>query len=146
MIKQSRAVYIIGSIIIGIVSILGILAGLIFGGVLDAKSTKLVFTTASLEKVYDGTALVSNEWELTSGELKKGHTASVTINGEQITVGSSENLFSVVILDENKADVSGDYQIELQPGTLTVSKRKLELKAEDGEKTLRRHSSYNARI
>jgi hypothetical protein len=34
MIKQSKAVYIIGSIIIGIVTILGILAGLIFGGVL----------------------------------------------------------------------------------------------------------------
>lgn len=134
MIKQSKAVYIIGSIIIGIVTILGILAGLIFGGVLDARSTKLVFTTKTVEKVYDATALESNEWALASGELKNGHQASVSITGSQLTAGSSLNEFTVVILDQNGADVSGDYEIELKPGTLTVLKRKIELKAEDAEK------------
>ena len=135
MIKQSKSVYIIGSIIIGIISILGILAGLILGGVLDSTPKRLVFTTAGIEKTYTGEAQGIDKWELASGELRKGHKAVVTITGEQTSVGSSENVFDVIILDERGADVTSDYEIVKNPGILTVTARKVEILAGSYERT-----------
>ena len=123
MIKRSNLIYIIGSVIIGIITIVSVFAGLIFSGTIDARSVSLVFTSVSQEKVYDGTALVGEEWHLASGELKNGHTASVTVTGNQTIVGSSENFLSVRILDANGADVTEDYDITCNTGTLTVTAR-----------------------
>lgn len=134
MIKQSKMVYVLGSIVIGILAVLGIIAGLIFGGVFDASPRTLVFTSGSLETTYDGKTLTCDEWALESGELKEGHQAKVTIVGEQTSAGTSENVFSVNILDANGADVTSDYGIVCKPGTLTVYKRPYEIKCIDGVK------------
>ncbi len=134
MVKHSKLVYVIGSIIIGIITILGILGGLILGGVIDGTTKKVVFVSGSMEKTYDGTPLTCDEFVLQSGELKKGHTAHATISGTQTGAGSSANVFEVVILDTNGADVSSDYEIALNPGTLTVAKRPLELSADSASK------------
>ena len=123
MIKRSKVIYVIGSMIIGIIAIVSVFAGLIFSGAIDARSVALVFTSVSQEKVYDGTALVSEDWSLASGELKDGHTASVTVTGNQTNVGTSENSLSVRILDANGADVTEDYDITCNAGTLTVTAR-----------------------
>ncbi len=125
MIKQSKFVYIIGSIIIGIVSVLGVVGGLILGGVIDGSTHKLTFVSGSLEKTYDGGVLTCQEFVLQEGELKAGHYAKATMTGEQTIAGSSSNLFDVTIYDTNGADVTGDYKITLIPGTLTVSKSPL---------------------
>ena len=135
MVKNSKLVYVIGSIIIGIVSILGILAGLIFGGVLDSTPKKLIFATASLEKIYNGQAYSTDKWELISGELKDGHQAVVTITGAQTSAGSSANTFDVSIFDQRGADVTHDYEIVKNPGTLTVLERTVELLASSCERT-----------
>ena len=134
MVKHSKIVYIIGSIIIGIITILGILGGLILGGVIDGTTKKVVFVSGSMEKTYDGTPLTCDEFVLQSGELKKGHVAHATISGTQTGAGSSQNVFEIVILDTNGADVSSDYEIALNPGTLTVAKRPLELSANSASK------------
>ena len=129
MIKRSKLVYVIGSAIIGIVSTICIIVGLALSGVIDASSKKLVFASASKEIIYDGQDLTCNEWEITSGVLKEGHRAEVIVSGKQRGVGSSQNAFSVTILDGNNADVSGDYEIEYVPGMLSVSERPISLLA-----------------
>lgn len=129
MIKRSKLVYILGSAIIGIVSIIFIFAGLILSGVIDASSSKLVLVSASKQVVYDGRVLTCNEWEIADGSLKTGHTIEVAFTGQQTDVGESQNTFTVTILDQNGADVSSDYEIVCEPGTLSVGARPLTLQA-----------------
>ena len=109
--KKSKVVYIAGSIVIGIITVLGILAGLIFSGLLDSSVGRVVFSSFSAEKVYDGTPLTSSEWKLTSGTLKQGHTAEAVFTGEQTLAGSSNNTFDVHIYDANGADVTDEYHL-----------------------------------
>ena len=120
MIKQSKLVYVIGSIVIGIITIIAVVAGLMLSGVIDASSHKLVFISKSEETVYTGQALVCNEYEIESGELKAGHTAEVVMTGSQTEVGESQNTYAVAIYDENGADVTVDYEITTHYGTLKV--------------------------
>lgn len=134
MIKRSKWVYIVGSVIIGIVSVLFIFSGLIFSGVIDASSRKLVFSSAGTYKTYDGEVLQADKWELSSGKLKEGHKAQVKVFGKQTDVGKSENEFSVVILDANGADVTSDYKIERQMGILEVKPFDLTVSADDVER------------
>lgn len=129
MIKRSKLVYILGSAIIGIVSIIFIFAGLILSGVIDASSSKLVAVSSSKQVIYDGRILTCNEWEITDGKLKEGHTAEVVFTGRQTDVGESENTFTLTIFDQNGADVSSDYEIVYKTGILSVSARPITLQA-----------------
>ena len=121
MVKRSKIVYILGSIIIGIISIVLVLTGLIMSGVIDTRSYKLVFSSASKSAVYNGEVLVCEEWELVEGELKEGHEAVVTMTAKQKSIGTVANSYSVMIKDKNNADVTSDYQIVCETGTLTIA-------------------------
>ena len=120
---RRRLIYVIGSAIIGIITLLAIFLALIATGVIDAGQRKLIYRSADAVEVYNGSPLVCNEYSVLHGKLKEGHTASVTFTGIQSEVGESENSFSVTVLDENGADVTSDYKVECIFGTLTVSKR-----------------------
>ena len=130
-----KMIYIIGSAIIGIVSMLVVMLSLIGTGAIDATQTKLVYKSASAEGVYDGSALVKNQWELVDGQLKEGHTAKVSVTGSQTDVGVSDNHISVTVIDEDGADVTEYYTIEYQPGKLKVTPHYLEITADSLEKT-----------
>ena len=134
MTKRSKLVYIIGSVIIGIIAVVSIFAGLVLSGVIDASSRKLVFASASKEAMYSGDALVCEEWTLVDGELKNGHKIKVVFSGAQTAVGQSENTYSVTILDSNGADVSKDYEIERKTGTLAVTPRAISLQSSSDTK------------
>ena len=94
----------------------------------------LVILSSSASATYNGTPLMSNSWELLSGELKAGHKIFVTVSGSQMGAGSSENHFNVVIRDEKDKDVTSQYNIDKIPGTLTVKPRSLTIKAGDASK------------
>ena len=80
----------------------------------------LVFKSDSDSKMYDGTPLVNENWTLVSGELEEGHSINITVTGSQTEVGSSENTFTVQIVDQSGVDVTNKYQYYCQYGTLTV--------------------------
>ena len=50
MIKRSKAVYIIGSVIIGMLSVLAVYFALIGAGVVNVTVKKLTITSASVER------------------------------------------------------------------------------------------------
>ena len=126
--------YIFGSIALSALLLIGLTVGLIAGGVIGGGTPKLVFQSASAEAVYNGAPLQAGEWSLVEGELQEGHTVHATVLGAQTDVGQSENIFSVVIYDENGADVSSDYVLEYIPGTLTVTPLAIELLADSASK------------
>ena len=84
----------------------------------------ITFTADNQSKEYDGTALsATNTATRTAGNtLVTGHTATFSCTGSQTVVGSSaKTLSSVTIKDGSNNDVTSNYSITKNPGTLTVS-------------------------
>ena len=134
---MKKKTYLLGSLVLGIVSLVAVMIVLIATGVIGGSPRKIVFTSASAQKVYDGEALVANEYKdawLSSGELKEGHRYEVTVLGSQTNAGSSDNAISVKIFDANDADVTESYDIEYQFGTLTVNPRSIKITASSASK------------
>lgn len=101
-------------------------------GTLEIIPMKLKFNTGSASKVYDGTPLTCDEYELVSGELGEGHILVATPNGSQTLVGKSENTVGIYVyyVDEygNEVDVSVNYKAILNiAGELEVTKRTIHI-------------------
>ena len=85
-------------------------------------SKKIVtYKADDASKMYDGTALTKDTASLVDGGLVSGQYAAFTINGSITNVGTTTNkLTKVVITDNGNNDVSDNYNITLQDGTLTI--------------------------
>ena len=101
----------------------------------------LTIKTSSAEKVYDGTALTSEDYEITG--LVNGETLGVDVTGSQTLVGTSNNtikitwadkdqtisesltarftLLALDIVDGKPTAVSTNYALNVELGTLTVT-------------------------
>ncbi len=89
-------------------------------GWLKIDPMALTITADSGSKVYDGTALTKNSY--TSTDPAAGDTlASVTVTGSQTNVGSSDNVASDATLMRGDRDVTANYAITYEKGTLAVT-------------------------
>ena len=89
-------------------------------GSLEIAPMNLTITADSGSKVYDGTALTKNSYTNTTPAA--GDTiASVTVTGSQTNVGSSENVASDAKLTRGGRDVTANYAITYEKGTLAVT-------------------------
>ena len=132
--KKTKAIYVLGSVLIGALAVLCVYFILMATGVITVQKPKVVVSSSGASKEYDGTELTNDSWSLVTGELKKGHTIEVTTTGVQTDIGSSSNLFSVKIKNAKGKDVTDDYVVESKPGDLVVTKRKIEVTIEDESK------------
>lgn len=132
--KSRKTLYIVGSLVIGVCSVLLILFAIILFGGVGSGSADLVFVSESREFVYDGVMHTADGWRLAEGELKKGHTALVSVSGSQREVGTSENSFTVKITDGRGNDITETYNIELRAGELKVTPRPLVITTASAEK------------
>ena len=83
---------------------------------------ELVISTSSSSMIYDGSELTSKNWDIIDGDLKKGHYITVKFTGSQTDVGKSDNAIKVTIYDKDGNDVSKEYKINYEYGTLNVKK------------------------
>ncbi|MCD8308233.1 MAG: hypothetical protein LUD19_00125 [Clostridia bacterium] len=132
--KRSRILWIVGAAAIGVIALIIVMVSLIVSGVLDVTQNKLVIASSSEEFVYDGEEHTSDDWYIAEGGLKDGHYIVASVTGSQTDVGSSYNYVSVFVYDSNDTDVTEDYQIEYQPGTLTVVASTLIITTSSAEK------------
>lgn len=74
------------------------------------------------EKIYDGTPLIKSGYLLyvIEGAVYPQHKISAQVYGSQTEVGSSKNTVTARILDEKGNDISFQYKILTEDGTLTV--------------------------
>ncbi|MBR2539540.1 MAG: Ig-like domain-containing protein [Mogibacterium sp.] len=86
-------------------------------GTLEITKRNVILTSASAEKVYDGTALVSNEVTVTGDGFAEGEGATYNVSGKRTIVGFIANLFSYILNDGTEA---GDYNISVVPGQLNI--------------------------
>jgi len=84
----------------------------------------LSLTARSDTKVYDGTALTANGIDYDSpGQLLDGHEVAYVVSGSQTEAGIGTNVISsVTITDANQVDVTANYELTLNKGTLTVTR------------------------
>ena len=88
----------------------------------NARATTV--TASSASKTYDGTALTKTSGCASATNLVSGHTATCTNTGTITNAGSVANTLStVVIKDAAGTDVTANYTVTKQNGTLTVNKK-----------------------
>lgn len=94
-------------------------------GKLTVNKLAITITASSDKKEYDGKELTCKKAKITSGELVKNHKVEkATFKGSQTEVGKSDNVIvdgSVKIIDADKKDVTKNYSITLEKGTLEVT-------------------------
>ena len=91
---------------------------------------RLTVTASSASKVYDGSALTKNEFNITEGQLVDGQIISGTTSGSIIDVGETPNALTVVtVKDANNNDMTTNYDITKENGTLEVTPRELTVTA-----------------
>ena len=93
-------------------------------GTVTVIANELKLKAGSAEKIYDGQPLTCNEIEVVSGVLADGDTiVAYEVVGSQTAPGESENvieLSSIVIMNKNGEDVTSNYVLSVEDGTLTV--------------------------
>lgn len=123
--KGKRAVYILGSVIIGLIFVLFVYFVMISIGVIQPRKTDLVIMSSTIQKQYDGSALVGTGYEIVEGKLKDGHHLNVEFTSSITEIGSCDNEINVQVLDLEGADISNRYNLQLEYGKLIVRKRAL---------------------
>nr|MCR5624524.1 hypothetical protein [Lachnospiraceae bacterium] len=109
-------------------------------GTLTVKSRPIEITAGSAGKTYDGTALTCSTYEVTDGSLAKDQEISSVEFTESSTItniGSIDNEIKngKVKIVSGTTDVTGNYDITLKKGTLTISGKKIVITALDNSKT-----------
>ena len=88
-------------------------------GQLVIEKRKVTLTSASDEKVYDGTALTNDTVTVGGADgFADGEGAAYDVTGSRTDVGESDNTFTYTLNKGTKAD---NYTIEKTEGTLTVT-------------------------
>ena len=99
-----------------------------------APVTDLTITMKNADKTYDGKALTSKEYELTSGALADGDKLVIgEIKGEQTEAGESSVTASFTVKNGDN-DVTENYSITVVPGKLTVKEREITVTASSASK------------
>ena len=109
-----------------------------FADYVDGKLTvtprKVLMTSGSDEKVYDGTPLTNDEITVTGDGFIEGEGATYDVTGSQLDVGSSDNTFTY---KPNEGTLADNYIIETEEGELTVTcpEQHIVITANSAEKT-----------
>ena len=81
----------------------------------------LEITAGSASKVYNGTALTSSTFSITSGtSLAPNQTLSVTTSGTITNVGTTSNVIATYTIYQNGENVTANYSVTLKEGILEV--------------------------
>ncbi len=89
-------------------------------GLLTVFPVEITVQTGSKTKMYDGTPLTYDEWELVEGEFYDGYDSTIDVQGSRLYAGSSANWAEVRARDPYGSDVSAIYEVTWILGVLTV--------------------------
>lgn len=95
-----------------------------FVGSATITSRNIIINTGSATRAFNNTALTNNTYTITGSGLAVGHTLSVVVTGTQTEVGASLNTVNwstLIILDAQGNDVTKNYSITYNYGTLVVT-------------------------
>ena len=90
-------------------------------GKLTITKRDVTLTSATDQKVYDGTALTNGEVTVSGDGFAAGEGATYDVTGSQTKVGNSKNNFTIKKLTGNE----DNYNFTKVPGTLTVTEQSI---------------------
>jgi uncharacterized protein YnzC (UPF0291/DUF896 family) len=92
------------------------------GGKITILQARVLVTAASDAKVYDGTPLKNSEFtiEVLEGQMKSGDSVRATVSGSITDPGTEPNAITAKIVDRYGRDVSENYEVLTQNGSLTI--------------------------
>ena len=107
-------------------------------GTLTVIPRPITVTTATHEWVYDAASHPMDPSDLpaaqiTEGSLVEGQRMATAQEAFITTVGTTENIQTVFILDGAENDVTHNYNVTFEYGTLTVTKRPITVRIPDAE-------------
>ena len=124
--KQIKALtYWAGFFVVAAALLLAVFLLLTALGLIHPRQQKLILSTQDVSRVYDGSLHIGSEPVLTYGTLHDGHSLEVLALAQYEQVGEYENAPSFRILDESGADVTHQYDIETDYGTMTIQPRSI---------------------
>ncbi len=97
----------------------------------DYNTYDIYIGSDDASKIYDGKTLKSSTSYNFKGSLKSNHQLIATNNSSLIDAGSIENKVDYLIVDENFNDVTNQYNIKEDFGTLTVIKRQITVETQN---------------
>ena len=101
-------------------------------GNLTVEKRKITIKTTSDYKEYDGTPLSKDEYHITSGSIVLGEEESVVCYGTITDIGTTDNECEVSIFNREKGtDVTSNYDINIELGTLEIGRRELNVVSDD---------------
>ena len=99
-----------------------------------SATTAITITMKSAEKVYDGKALTSKDYEISSGKLADGDKLVIgEVTGEPTDAGES-SVTAVFTVKRGDSDATVFYTLKVVPGKLTVKPRDITLTADSASK------------
>lgn len=105
-------------------------------GTLSIKPRPIIIKASSTSSVYTGKPLTLNRGFVYNSSLAAGDTLSAVVcAGSQTVVGVGANTPVSAVIKRGDADVTGNYAISWQDGTLTVTPRTIEITAGGYTKT-----------
>lgn len=100
-------------------------------GFLTINKRSITIVTASASKPYDGTPLSKDEYQITKGSIVLGEEETIICTSQITEIGKIENECNVSIINsKTQADVTSNYDVEIEYGTLEVGRRELIVKSE----------------
>ncbi|NLC49687.1 MAG: hypothetical protein GX762_04860, partial [Bacteroidales bacterium] len=91
--------------------------------------TAIKLTAKSQTKTYDGEPLTNSGYNL-DGTLEEGDTLDVDVNGSITDAGETSNeIMSYTVKDSDGNDITGNYLISIETGTLKVNKAEIKVAA-----------------
>lgn len=130
--KFRTSILIFGITVMCLLACLATFLVLAASGVLVTEKAKVEITVQAATKIYDGTPLTANEYQI-EGELAEGHRAVVSFTDSQTDAGEGESGAEVRILDEDGYDVTNTYAIKVNKGLLRVTRQSLSVAIGDKE-------------
>ena len=103
-------------------------------GTLEVYAQKIKVKPLDASKVYDDTILISNEAEVIDGILIDGHKIIIETNGVACDVGKYENKIESLVIKKDDIDVTKNYEVTTERGTLKISERYVKIKPVDKSK------------
>ncbi len=98
------------------------------------KRNELTFVTGSSEKTYDGLEMSNDEWYIESGALAEGDVLHTVMNTSITNPAIVDNEIGVTIFDSEGKDVTINYQINYELGTLIIHGLELTIRTESASK------------
>ena len=98
------------------------------GNILTITKREITVKLSDAKKAYDGSPLISSEYEIILGDLVSGHSLTLGSIGSQTEIGLSYNVIdekTIKITDLSNSDVTKNYNVTVESGTLEVVLRKL---------------------